>query len=405
MNKLLKVGLFFGIFAIIIPNLSFASCTEKLPRTLTLGMKGNDVKILQQFLNSIPETIISKTGINSKGKENGVFDASTLVAFKKFQTINSNIILKPVGLKVANGVVGNNSRAFINKSFCNETVSNSTSSEINLESYSNSKMTEAEVLAKFDKDLAQMKAKLELVNKKISSTPKSSLDSAKEKLLSIQSQIKKYSEKYISMDVLVKKISDSLNKNSSTSPVTKGVEINTILPANPNSGENIYIFATNLASTNKVYVGNTSFSIKLNEVNDKYITVPLSKNLTPGKYNIYLENSNGKSSVTQISVSKATNTILETIQTPTISSVSPTKGNIGTQVTIFGERFTKNNTIHTTTKSYYDVVSTDGKTLKFTIEADSSLLGNGTKLTDKLPFTFFVRNEYGDSNVSTLKLD
>jgi hypothetical protein len=90
---------------------------------------------------------------------------------------------------------------------------------------------------------------------------------------------------------------------------------------------------------------------------------------------------------------------------PSITSISPTSGNIGVQVTITGEGFAKKNTVHTTSKSYYDVESVDGKTLKFKIEADKSLLGNSTKLMKQLPFTIFVRNEYGDTNVVSLKLD
>ena len=56
-------------------------------RDLKLGMKGLDVKLLQQFLNThgFP---VSKKGVGSKGKENTRFGPATKAALIKFQKAN-----------------------------------------------------------------------------------------------------------------------------------------------------------------------------------------------------------------------------------------------------------------------------------------------------------------------------
>ena len=54
-------------------------------RVLQFGSVGNDVKILQQFLNSDPDTIIANSGAGSPGLETTKFGPATRVAVQKFQ--------------------------------------------------------------------------------------------------------------------------------------------------------------------------------------------------------------------------------------------------------------------------------------------------------------------------------
>ena len=77
----------------------------KFNHNLKLGMKGDDVKKLQQYLNN-KGFIVSKTGIGSKGKENTKFGQATKSALIRFQKAN--------GIKPASGVFGPITRWTIN---------------------------------------------------------------------------------------------------------------------------------------------------------------------------------------------------------------------------------------------------------------------------------------------------
>jgi len=73
-------------------------------RTLTVGDKGNDVKILQQYLNT-HGFIISNSGAGSPGNETTTFGGLTRQALIKFQ--------KDSGIRPAVGLFGPVTRAFI----------------------------------------------------------------------------------------------------------------------------------------------------------------------------------------------------------------------------------------------------------------------------------------------------
>lgn len=55
-------------------------------KKLFSGMTDPEVRTLQQFLNTDPETAVAKIGIGSKGKESDYFGALTTKAVKRFQT-------------------------------------------------------------------------------------------------------------------------------------------------------------------------------------------------------------------------------------------------------------------------------------------------------------------------------
>jgi peptidoglycan hydrolase-like protein with peptidoglycan-binding domain len=61
--------------------------SSSFTRDLKLGMKGLDVKLLQQFLNNngFP---VSKKGVGSKGRENTTFGPATKAALVRFQKAN-----------------------------------------------------------------------------------------------------------------------------------------------------------------------------------------------------------------------------------------------------------------------------------------------------------------------------
>lgn len=103
--------LFFSIAIVLIPALAHA----EISRTLKQGSSGSDVRELQVFLNSDPDTRIAAAGVGSPGYETSYFGALTALAVKKFQTKYAYETLTPAGLSVPTGVVGAYTRAHIQK--------------------------------------------------------------------------------------------------------------------------------------------------------------------------------------------------------------------------------------------------------------------------------------------------
>lgn len=143
-------GLFLGVFSIIAVTtlLQFflspqgakgaPGATVSAPllsRNLRLGDKGEDVRILQRFLNQNPFTQVSKTGPGSPLNESTYFGPLTKNAVIRFQELYAVDVLAPVGLLAGTGFVGPFTRQKINiisgalsAPITQNTVSNATSS-------------------------------------------------------------------------------------------------------------------------------------------------------------------------------------------------------------------------------------------------------------------------------------
>lgn len=81
------------------------SGTLRFTRTLSLGDTGDDVKILQQFLNTHGFTL-APTGTGSAGNETTYFGTKTKSAVMKFQDAYKADILIPAGLTTPTGMFG-----------------------------------------------------------------------------------------------------------------------------------------------------------------------------------------------------------------------------------------------------------------------------------------------------------
>jgi len=83
-------------------------------RDLKTGATGADVKELQKFLNSDPDTRVSATGAGSVGMETDYFGPATAAAVSKFQVKYRSEILSPSGLVNPTGFFGPSTRAKAN---------------------------------------------------------------------------------------------------------------------------------------------------------------------------------------------------------------------------------------------------------------------------------------------------
>ncbi len=83
-------------------------------RTLSAGMTGEDVRMLQRMLNADPATRVAATGPGSIGNETTTFGLMTRDAVSRFQVKYRSEILTPNGLANPTGVVGPATRAKLN---------------------------------------------------------------------------------------------------------------------------------------------------------------------------------------------------------------------------------------------------------------------------------------------------
>ena len=92
----------------LVPSSLFAA---EFTRTLIPGMRGKDVRALQQFLNTNNETRVAETGAGSPGNETDYFGSATKRALIKFQEKYRSDILVPTNLTRGTGIFGERTRA------------------------------------------------------------------------------------------------------------------------------------------------------------------------------------------------------------------------------------------------------------------------------------------------------
>ncbi len=114
MNNYQKL-FFIIVLSILISSPVFVSAQSfYFYRSLNVGSTGQDVLMLQKFLNQDPATMVSLSGVGSVGQETNYYGELTKQAVAKFQNKYRQQVLIPVGLTSGTGYFGPSTRNFIN---------------------------------------------------------------------------------------------------------------------------------------------------------------------------------------------------------------------------------------------------------------------------------------------------
>ncbi len=106
----MKFAITFFILALGAP-VALSATEGDFSRTLSVGMRGHDVRMLQVALNRDPETRVANVGVGSQGYESDYFGPATKMAVVRFQEKYRTEVLTPVGLLRGTGVFGQKTRA------------------------------------------------------------------------------------------------------------------------------------------------------------------------------------------------------------------------------------------------------------------------------------------------------
>lgn len=77
----------------------------EIPRSLTIGMEGEDVRCLQRYLNW-SGYYVAQSGVGSPGNETTYFGSLTANAVARWQNANAAAVLTPLGLTSGTGYWG-----------------------------------------------------------------------------------------------------------------------------------------------------------------------------------------------------------------------------------------------------------------------------------------------------------
>jgi hypothetical protein len=363
------------ILSSFIPFVVFAQAN--FVRDLFIGITGSDVLDLQKVLNSDSETKITESGAGSVGAETYYFGNLTKLAVEKFQLKYSDYILKPIGLALPTGRVGQYTRDFLNNKF------------------------------------------IELKE-------------------TAQKNIKPVVEKIISKTEEVKKTNETENKNLNTRDLTSSQFMKTadlFKKGASNSGFLLKDFIKNddrkimlyAASKNEfapeseitfhgagfTESGNT-FSLgdkKIENINcESYIqcTFKLPKDISLSKKNVSVQNSSGSSNHQQFKVE--INITKDPVAPPKITQITPEKisyKNLDTKIIIKGENLAEENYVSIFTNNIKTTKNNNSVEFKMVKSKDLQKVFDAyiKENADSVDFPVLLQNKYGYSNHGIITID
>gem|GEM_PF-894732 len=343
-----KTGIiFFALSLLFSPSISAAQSPaqcEALARNLRLGMTGSDVIILQKELNKNTKTQVASSGPGSRGQETSYFGGMTMSAVIKFQGLYASEVLKPVGLSVGTGFVGASTRAKIT-SLCRSGVA--------------------------------------------TISPPPPVSPATNIVVPVPANISNIPVVATSGGTVV--ISNELASPSAFKSDTPVLMFPSTYAAP--RGTKVMLYGVGLAPTgNTVRLG--SLGIASTSV-DKWnvLTFVVPEDAPRGKHELYISSQKGSTNKSFFIVTD------KNIPKPTIISLSPTEGLLGTVVTVTGTGFvSQGNEVMGGQGFQKNIASPDGKTLQFTVTASVPGIAPGIdypEVEGRIPVWFGVVNENG----------
>lgn len=332
------VGVFlFSVFCIsysAFNTLAFSANDVSKPffftKNLKIGDINEDVRVLQQVLNSNPTTEVSSYGAGSQGNETFIFGALTKKAVIKFQELYASEILQPLGFKSGTGFVGIATRLKLN-SLLEADYANKNQSES-----ANSSMEASQSSSSSQSSIRSSNSSSSLI--KISSPENSS---------------------------------EAFSSAESSKPV---VRLYTTSEYQIAPGKDLVLEGEGFTPTlNVVHFGDNYSVSSLNaDAEDLKISLVIPKDIRLGEYDIWVSNNNGTSKRDDLKIFLLiTNNPAER---PIVDKVSPSPVAYDGEITLTGSNFASNgNNIYSSFGNLSGVSSPDGKTLKFKVSSLSEI--------------------------------
>jgi peptidoglycan hydrolase-like protein with peptidoglycan-binding domain len=313
--------------------------TFNFSRNLSEGDSGEDVKILQMALNKDERTKIADFGPGAPGFETEYFGGRTATAVSRFQELYSEDILVPVGLSQGNGFVGPSTREKLQKLYGK--------SDFGLEITKNEEKSNNTAVNK--------------VNIEVSGDSSTSL----------QTESTIYSgnvEKTKALSDLLSEQDYNLLKDlyeSDSSLLQRSFAVGSASSYTGAPGEKIVLDGIHLTNDIDIHFNDHIATGTASEDGTELVfTVP---DIDKGPYELTFTNSSGEKALRIMDFA----VVVENAIKPEIYSIFPPSGPLGTEITISGVNFAKeNNTINFGQRAVEGVPSEDGKTIKVKVVSD-----------------------------------
>lgn len=304
-SLVLSANLFFGFGSFVEAQ---TEQTFNFYRNLKVGDVGQDVLELQKILNRDSETRVANSGPGSIGNETNYFGNLTKNALIKYQNKYRSEILTPVGLSYGTGYFGPSTIKHIK---------NSSGSGYESVSVSNSESTTVSPNSPTD-------------------SPTNTTDQDNRPQIDLEKESRNNLTRLNSLELYF---------------VSKKVF---------EPGDELVVVGGNISPNSEIYFKN-SLSEKVVssvDIDQNFINFD-APDLDSGEYKIYIKTNNFISNPLEVK-------IVDDLNPPTISSVSPSVIGYGDKVTIKGSNFENQNEVMTSLGSY--VVNSNGSVIEFYLE-------------------------------------